>query len=120
MTTEYSTEKVAELVAEAQAFSKAHHILGETLTADRYQRLAEALKAENKRAEQAEAELQDAFRTDIPSLKDERDELRAVITDLRSLEPTWHRGMYGSPDDMYSRISIHRILSRIPEHNNNN
>lgn len=38
----------------------------------------------------------------------------AAITDIRRLEPTWHRGMYGCREDMFSRSSIDAILSRIP------
>ena len=50
--------------------------------------LAEALEAADQRAVQAEAELRDAFRTDIPSLKDQRDALAAVVEKVREvLEP---------------------------------
>ena len=42
----------------------------------------------DQRAVQAEAELRDAFRTDIPSLKDQRDALAAVVEKVREvLEP---------------------------------
>lgn len=43
------------------------------------QRLSDALEAADQRAAQAEAELKDAYRTDIPSLKEQRDELAAVV-----------------------------------------
>ena len=38
----------------------------------------------DQRAVQAEAELRDAFRTDIPSLKDQRDALAAVVEKVRA------------------------------------
>lgn len=27
--------------------------------------------------------------------------------------PTWHRGMYGAPDDMYARIAIARAIDAL-------
>jgi hypothetical protein len=35
--------------------------------------------------------------------------LRAVLT----IEPTWHRGMYGCQDDMISRASLHNAITVI-------
>lgn len=34
----------------------------------------------------------------------------ASIARLRDLAPTWPRGMYGAPDDMYSKVAIERAF----------
>lgn len=36
--------------------------------------------------------------------------LEAQLARVEALTPTWHRGMYGCPDDMFSAISIRRAL----------
>lgn len=78
----------------------------------------------NRRAEIQYQELEaerDALRTENRKLLDkletamgvseENDALRTVLDEIRALEPTWPHGMYGSPDDMFSRRSLNRILS---------
>ena len=47
-------------------------------------RFIDLKRAADQRAVQAEAELRDAFRTDIPSLKDQRDALAAVVEKVRA------------------------------------
>lgn len=34
----------------------------------------------------------------------------AALDRVREITPTWHRGMYGSPDDMISRTSLNRAI----------
>lgn len=41
----------------------------------------------------------------------EADHLRARLAAVEALEPTWHRGMYGCPDDMFSRRSLRAALT---------
>ena len=70
----------AELIAEARGIDF-EWVLDNSPedSVETIQELAVALEAAEKRAEQAEAELRDVWRTDIPSLKDQRDAALAVI-----------------------------------------
>jgi hypothetical protein len=47
---------------------------------------------------------------DLTDLLDEVDQLRAKVAAVEALEPTWHRGMYGCPDDMFSRHDLTAAL----------
>lgn len=68
----------AELIAEARQLIR-HSSVSVPEHANMLGRLADALEAADQRAMQAEAELRDVWRTDIPSLKDARDQLAAVV-----------------------------------------
>ena len=69
----------ADLIAEARDFVQMGSGIN-VMEADRLiEELARELEVADQRAVQAEAELKDAYRTDIPSLKEQRDELAAVV-----------------------------------------
>ena len=95
----------AELIADARQLIR-HSSVSAPEHANMLDRLADALEAvvqerdnwkmsaeeaeraekrADQRAVQAEAELRDAFRTDIPSLKDQRDALAAVVEKVRAV-----------------------------------
>lgn len=50
---------------------------------------------------------------DVHALLDEVESVRAVIAALDKGEPTWPRGMCGSPDDMFSRRDLRSIISGV-------
>lgn len=64
-----------DLIAEARDIWEADDLYPDQMIP----RLVKALEAADQRAMQAEAELRDVWRTDIPSLKDARDQLAAVV-----------------------------------------
>lgn len=48
-------------------------------------------------------------------LRDGRKEERNRLADLlTNAEPTWHRGMYGSRDDMFTRDAVLALLTAPP------
>lgn len=81
----------ADLIGEATRAAQAVYLATDERLADDLSRiihtLAERLEAADQRAAQAEAELKDAYRTDIPSLKEQRDELAAVVEKVLSHDP---------------------------------
>lgn len=46
----------------------------------------------------------------VLALLDEMEALRWQVERVRNLGPTWHRGMYGCPDDMFSRRDLRAAL----------
>jgi hypothetical protein len=55
-------------------------------------------------------EMLDVAKAENVRLEQENARLATALARVRALEPTWHRGMYGTPDDMFARIQITRAL----------
>jgi uncharacterized protein YciI len=47
----------------------------------------------------------------VLGLLDRLDAAEAKVARVEALEPTWHRGMYGCPDDMFSRSALRAALT---------
>jgi hypothetical protein len=47
----------------------------------------------------------------VLALLDRLEAAEAKVARVTALEPTWHRGMYGCPDDMFSRSAIRAALT---------
>jgi hypothetical protein len=75
--------------------------------------LLSKLEAEHQRAEEIEEAAGDMVDLRFHKrVEAERDALRTALEEIRALPPSWVRGMYGAPDDMYAGRALDRILSR--------
>lgn len=52
---------------------------------------------------------------ELIDLKPRAEAAEATLERVRALEPTWHKGMYGCPQDMFSRDSIRAALAPVTE-----
>ncbi len=55
----------------------------------------------------------------VLDLLDRLERAEAALERVRALEPTWHKGMYGCPQDMFSRDSIRAALAPVTEEGDN-
>lgn len=107
---------ITALIAEARDWASKAVLVGSNVIRDldrgvaQTRRLADALEAEHKRAEEAEG-LAVRFRRKWWDARAERDRYRAALDRVNALEPMWPRGMYGCPQDMFGRSQITRALN---------